>query len=199
LRGWTGARCEEKMAQECVEYCAHGGICTNCSTSEENINICLHCLCIGGYEGENCLLPIKSNGNEKSQFTNIAAVIIPIIVVLLVVIVILGIILYRRRTSRQFKHTRMAETGNVEISNPIYMRDYEEDEGGEVGEAFTFDPDKPTNFTNPMYDTLFSEGANDSLSTDSEKNKLLKNKKKKSTSKSQKFFPSDELQPLERS
>ncbi len=33
--------------------------------------------------------------------------------------------------SSQFKHTRMKEPGsNVEITNPIYMREYDEDEGG---------------------------------------------------------------------
>ena len=42
----------------------------------------------------------------------------------------------------QFKHMRMADSGNVEISNPIYMRDYDEDENEGPGDAFTFDPDK---------------------------------------------------------
>ena len=37
---------------------------------------------------------------------------------------------------------RMSETGNVEITNPIYMRDYDDDEGGDIGDAFTLDPDK---------------------------------------------------------
>ena len=31
---------------------------------------------------------------------------------------------------------------NVEISNPIYMRDYEDDEGGGETDTFELDPDK---------------------------------------------------------
>ena len=44
--------------------------------------------------------------------------------------------------SRQFKHMRMTDSANVEISNPMYMRDYEDEEGGDVAESFTLDPDK---------------------------------------------------------
>ena len=33
--------------------------------------------------------------------------------------------------------------GNVEITNPIYLRDdYDDDTGPDVGEGYTFDPDK---------------------------------------------------------
>ena len=44
--------------------------------------------------------------------------------------------------SNQFKHRRMNEGGNVEISNPIYMREYDDDEGVSEMDAFTLDPDK---------------------------------------------------------
>lgn len=37
---------------------------------------------------------------------------------------------------------RMTDSANVEITNPMYMRDYEDDEGGDVTESFTLDPDK---------------------------------------------------------
>ena len=44
--------------------------------------------------------------------------------------------------SGQFKHKRMTEPGNVEINNPIYMRDYEDEDGGDIADGFSFDPDK---------------------------------------------------------
>ena len=45
--------------------------------------------------------------------------------------------------SNQFKHIRMTDTegANVEISNPIYMKDYEDED---VAEDFPFDPNKVT-------------------------------------------------------
>ena len=36
----------------------------------------------------------------------------------------------------------MTDNQNVEISNPIYMKDYEDDDGGE---EFTLDPDRVSN------------------------------------------------------
>ncbi len=42
--------------------------------------------------------------------------------------------------SQQFKHMRMSETANVEINNPIYMRDYDEDDPTDA--AFSFEADK---------------------------------------------------------
>jgi len=67
----------------------------------------------------------------------------------------------------------MGDNTNVEISNPIYMKDYDDDEGAD---GFSFDGDRPTNFSNPMYESLY-EGS--LTSPESEKNKLLKDDKSK--------------------
>ena len=36
----------------------------------------------------------------------------------------------------------MTEPGNVEIKNPIYMREYEDEDGGDIADGFSFDSDK---------------------------------------------------------
>ena len=37
---------------------------------------------------------------------------------------------------------RMAESGNVEITNPIYMRDFDDDEPQDLPDVYDFEADK---------------------------------------------------------
>jgi integrin beta 2 len=153
--------------------------------------MCKDCKCRYGYKGARCEKKIEEMSQDMKSAT---AIVVPIIALcLIILLVILGIYIYRKRANRQFKHMRMAEpgAGNVEITNPMYLRDYDDEEGGDVGDAFTFDPDKPTNFSNPMYDTLYNENAAELMSPDNEKNQLLKD----DNSKVQ-FFGDEERQPL---
>ena len=55
---------------------------------------------------------------------------------------------------------------NVEIANPIYMRDYEDIEEDEVADEHLFESDKPTNFANPVYDSMFCEVEADALAAE---------------------------------
>ena len=50
---------------------------------------------------------------------------------------------------------------------------------------------QPTNFTNPMYDTLYNDNASGLLSPDQEKNTLLKEEKMQV-----RFYGEEERQPL---
>ncbi|KAK7915952.1 hypothetical protein WMY93_011713 [Mugilogobius chulae] len=81
--------------------------------------------------------------------------------------------------AKGFQHQRMTNGAmNVEIGNPAY-KIYEgepDDDAGELLDAdFTLDPDKPTNFTNPVYATLYmgAHNSRNSLASTDEKKELL--------------------------
>uniref|UniRef100_A0A8C4HHC4 EGF-like domain-containing protein n=1 Tax=Dicentrarchus labrax TaxID=13489 RepID=A0A8C4HHC4_DICLA len=81
--------------------------------------------------------------------------------------------------AKGFQHQRMTNGAmNVEIGNPAY-KIYEgepDDDAGELLDAdFTLDPDKPTNFTNPVYATLYmgAQNSRNSLASTDEKKELL--------------------------
>uniref|UniRef100_A0AAQ5XK95 EGF-like domain-containing protein n=1 Tax=Amphiprion ocellaris TaxID=80972 RepID=A0AAQ5XK95_AMPOC len=83
------------------------------------------------------------------------------------------------RRAKGFQHQRMTNGAmNVEIGNPAY-KIYEgepDDDAGELLDAdFTLDPDKPTNFTNPVYATLYmgAHNSRNSLASTDEKKELL--------------------------
>jgi lipopolysaccharide/colanic/teichoic acid biosynthesis glycosyltransferase len=126
--------------------------------------------------GDRC--EIKNPQQFYTSTATTTAIILPILLLLIILIVVVAVFMYRRRAAgNQFKHQRMGVDGsNMEISNPIYMKDYDDEEA----DGFSFDGDKPTNFSNPMYDTLYNENATD-LQPDSEKKQLLKTKNSKLT------------------
>ncbi|TNM89007.1 hypothetical protein fugu_005261 [Takifugu bimaculatus] len=81
--------------------------------------------------------------------------------------------------AKGFQHQRMTNGAmNVEIGNPAY-KIYEgepDDDAGELLDAdFTLDPDKPTNFTNPVYATLYmgAHNSRNSLASTDENKELL--------------------------
>uniref|UniRef100_A0A671RGZ8 Low-density lipoprotein receptor-related protein 1-like n=1 Tax=Sinocyclocheilus anshuiensis TaxID=1608454 RepID=A0A671RGZ8_9TELE len=81
--------------------------------------------------------------------------------------------------AKGFQHQRMTNGAmNVEIGNPAY-KIYEGEQDDDVGELldadFTLDPDKPTNFTNPVYATLYmgAHNSRNSLASTDEKKELL--------------------------
>uniref|UniRef100_A0A3Q2C7L7 EGF-like domain-containing protein n=1 Tax=Cyprinodon variegatus TaxID=28743 RepID=A0A3Q2C7L7_CYPVA len=85
----------------------------------------------------------------------------------------------RKLLAKGFQHQRMTNGAmNVEIGNPAY-KIYEgepDDDAGELLDAdFTLDPDKPTNFTNPVYATLYmgAHNSRNSLASTDEKKELL--------------------------
>jgi len=116
------------------------------------------CSCPDGFSGDLCNTVHVPDSSSRST---LVVVLISVFMVLLAVFVVLAVLVYRRRsTSGLFKHQRMdADTdgANVEIANPIYMRDYEDIEENEIVDEHFFESDKPTNFANPVYDSMFCE------------------------------------------
>uniref|UniRef100_A0A8P4GDR1 EGF-like domain-containing protein n=1 Tax=Dicentrarchus labrax TaxID=13489 RepID=A0A8P4GDR1_DICLA len=111
-----------------------------------------------------------------------ASIVIPVLLLLLLVLLAAGALFWYRRRMRGakgFQHQRMTNGAmNVEIGNPAY-KIYEgepDDDAGELLDAdFTLDPDKPTNFTNPVYATLYmgAQNSRNSLASTDEKKELL--------------------------
>uniref|UniRef100_A0A667YNG9 LDL receptor related protein 1 n=1 Tax=Myripristis murdjan TaxID=586833 RepID=A0A667YNG9_9TELE len=83
------------------------------------------------------------------------------------------------RSAKGFQHHRMTNGAmNVEIGNPaykIYEGEPDDDAGELLDSDFALDPDKPTNFTNPVYATLYmgAHNSRNSLASTDEKKELL--------------------------
>nr|XP_029478508.1 low-density lipoprotein receptor-related protein 1-like [Oncorhynchus nerka] len=82
-------------------------------------------------------------------------------------------------SAKGFQHHRMTNGAmNVEIGNPaykIYEGEPDDDAGELLDSDFALDPDKPTNFTNPVYATLYmgAHNSRSSLASTDEKKELL--------------------------
>uniref|UniRef100_A0AAV2M5F0 EGF-like domain-containing protein n=1 Tax=Knipowitschia caucasica TaxID=637954 RepID=A0AAV2M5F0_KNICA len=155
------------------EYCANG----QCS-----INPLSHlpeCRCSAGWTGHRCAVLAPSG--EPGTGGRTASIVVPVLLLLLLLLAVGAMLWYRRRMrgAKGFQHQRMTNGAmNVEIGNPAY-KIYEgepEDDAGELLDAdFTLDPDKPTNFTNPVYATLYmgAHNSRNSLASTDEKKELL--------------------------
>uniref|UniRef100_A0A8C4Z0G3 EGF-like domain-containing protein n=1 Tax=Gadus morhua TaxID=8049 RepID=A0A8C4Z0G3_GADMO len=111
-----------------------------------------------------------------------ASIVVPVVLLLLLVLLAAGALFWYRRRMRGakgFQHQRMSNGAmNVEIGNPaykIYEGGPDEDAGELLDADFTLDPDKPTNFTNPVYATLYmgAHNSRNSLASTDEKKELL--------------------------
>lgn len=153
----------------------------------------IRCSCPDGFSGDMCNMVHVSPGSSRAT---LVVVLTLLFTVLLVVFVVLAVLVYRRRsTSGLFKHQRMesdTDGANVEISNPVYMRDYEDVDEDEVVDEHLFESDKPTNFANPVYDSMFCETEADAFTAEggtdiAEESRLLSsssNNKKRKKNKS---------------
>ncbi|MCJ8744682.1 hypothetical protein PDJAM_G00121600 [Pangasius djambal] len=157
----------------CDGYCANGP----CSLSAANLP---QCKCPPGWEGLQCENHVATVTPESSNRT--ASIVVPVIVlILLALLLVAGFLWYRKRMrgAKGFQHQRMTNGAmNVEIGNPAY-KIYEGEQDDDVGELldsdFTLDPDKPTNFTNPVYSSLYmgAQASRNSLASTDEKKELL--------------------------
>lgn len=103
------------------------------------------------------------------------------LLLLLALLVVAAILWYKKRMSgaKGFQHQRMTNGAmNVEIGNPaykIYEGEPDDDAGELLDSEFSLDPDKPTNFTNPVYATLYmgAQNSRNSLASTDEKKELL--------------------------
>ncbi|XP_069042806.1 low-density lipoprotein receptor-related protein 1 isoform X2 [Lepisosteus oculatus] len=159
----------------CADYCVHGECTTNSRTRLQE------CKCQAGYGGQRCEDKVTTlDSTENSGRT--ASIVIPILLLLLAALLIVGtVVWYRRRMrgAKGFTHQRMTNGAmNVEIGNPaykIYEGEPDDDAGELLDSDFTLDPDKPTNFTNPVYATLYmgAHSSRNSLASTDEKKELL--------------------------
>lgn len=175
--GWGGLHCDQSTS--CKNFCFNHATCLLSSQNDAMPS----CLCARGFTGPRCqdrVDQIAYSDHSTSASDNLpnilGAILIPVVVTIsLVVLVTMAVLIYRKRKrSRPFHHVRMQESGgsggNVEISNPIYLRgDCEDDAAEALNASFTLDPDKATNFSNPVYDSLYA----DSNGTGEEKKGLL--------------------------
>ncbi|KAJ8403984.1 hypothetical protein AAFF_G00343340 [Aldrovandia affinis] len=177
--GEVTCRCTDGRIQPscytCKEYCANG----QCSINPRSQ--LPECQCSAGWKGYRCdtpSLPVQSPDSNSRT----ASIVIPVLLLLLVVLLVAGAILWYRRRMRGakgFQHQRMTNGAmNVEIGNPaykIYEGEPDDDSGELLDSDFTLDPDKPTNFTNPVYATLYmgAHNSRNSLTSTDEKRELL--------------------------
>lgn len=161
--GWTGRQCEQSTS--CNSFCFNRGTCIPSTEGD----VLPTCLCPEKFTGPRCetnLAKISRRQEQKSSASLsslLGAILIPAVIVIFTTIIItMAVLIYRKRKrSRPFHHVRMQESGgNVEISNPIYLRGECEDDATEaLNSSFVLDPDKAaTNFSNPVYDSLYADG-----------------------------------------
>uniref|UniRef100_A0AAQ4PNY3 EGF-like domain-containing protein n=1 Tax=Gasterosteus aculeatus aculeatus TaxID=481459 RepID=A0AAQ4PNY3_GASAC len=162
------------------EYCATG----QCSINP--VSRLPECRCSPGWTGYRCESVATRDDSSSSGGPSI---VIPVVLLLLLVLLAALITLNKTRRfdcvlnmlcrAKGFQHQRMTNGAmNVEIGNPAY-KIYEgepDDDAGELLDAdFALDPDKPTNFTNPVYATLYmgAHNSRNSLASTDEKKELL--------------------------
>nr|XP_019597875.1 PREDICTED: prolow-density lipoprotein receptor-related protein 1 isoform X3 [Rhinolophus sinicus] len=155
----------------CDGHCSNGGSCTM------NSKMMPECQCPPHMAGPQCEEQVVS----QQQPGHMASILIPLLLLLLMLLVAGAVFWYKRRVrgAKGFQHQRMTNGAmNVEIGNPTYKM-YEggepDDVGGLLDADFALDPDKPTNFTNPVYATLYmgGHGSRHSLASTDEKRELL--------------------------
>ncbi|XP_052130857.1 prolow-density lipoprotein receptor-related protein 1 isoform X2 [Frankliniella occidentalis] len=167
LDGWFGTRCE-KTSHCKPGYCLNSG---HCPDTDEDLEPT--CICPVDYTGKRCQTAVIGNSasvNGSNSGGTSAAVIVSVtilIILLLGVAAAYYVTKRMRRGGKSFLHQRMTE--NVEISNPMYLREDLDDDG----DNFTLDSVVKGNFSNPMYESMYNSGASTASGTTSEEKKGL--------------------------
>uniref|UniRef100_A0A8C2HXH6 Low-density lipoprotein receptor-related protein 1-like n=1 Tax=Cyprinus carpio TaxID=7962 RepID=A0A8C2HXH6_CYPCA len=165
---------QQPTCYTCDDFCIEG----QCSVDPHTM--LPQCRCHTGWSGFRCELNVTPVKNTDSG--NTPSVVIPVMLLLLLALLVVGAILWykkRMRGAKGFQHQRMTNGAmNVEIGNPaykIYEGEPDDDAGELLDSDFTLDPDKPTNFTNPVYATLYmgAHNSRNSLASTDEKKELL--------------------------
>ncbi|XP_062904698.1 low-density lipoprotein receptor-related protein 1-like isoform X1 [Mobula hypostoma] len=176
--GFKSDRCDQKI-NLCDYYCQNGGVCTLTALNEPQ------CKCSDEWSGTQCERPApKSSKTENTRGRNITFIIPVVILAILILAIIVGIVICKRRQRVKTVRRHPLSNGgmNVEIGNPTYNM-YEVDRRHENAEGlldpdFTLDPEKPTNYSNPVYAKLYLDASNcrNSLVSTEEKKELLPKK-----------------------
>uniref|UniRef100_A0A8D3BMI9 Low density lipoprotein receptor-related protein 1Ab n=1 Tax=Scophthalmus maximus TaxID=52904 RepID=A0A8D3BMI9_SCOMX len=140
------------ICYSCLDYCANG----QCSVDTRTL--LPQCKCPVGWTGYRCEVAAASVDSSASSGICLSLYVC---------------------SAKGFQHHRMTNGAmNVEIGNPaykIYEGDPDDDAGELLDSDFALDPDKPTNFTNPVYATLYmgAHNSRNSLASTDEKKELL--------------------------
>lgn len=148
--GWGGLIC---ATPECHGYCRNGG---TCFIAEQRAI----CSCSETWMGDRCQFPrsaVQVSFAEKRAGTTaeVLIVVFPVMLIILLTIAVLYMVVVRRNgVSRQFTHSRMQENRTDadmdEFHNPAFMAGEEED-------ATAIIINESTNFTNPMYESVYND------------------------------------------
>ncbi|XP_059475497.1 low-density lipoprotein receptor-related protein 1 isoform X2 [Neocloeon triangulifer] len=158
LDGWTGPRCDNKAT--CRNFCFNGATCQE----PEDSDLKPVCICPPDFQGLRCETHNQFAGHNKDSIsgkdTSSALLVVLLIGFLFLLALATGGVIYfmyRRRLGggKPFAHVRMQD--NVEITNPIYLR---EDDGDDPLEhSFSLDSDKASNFGNPVYECMYNDNS----------------------------------------
>ncbi|XP_064419902.1 low-density lipoprotein receptor-related protein 1B [Latimeria chalumnae] len=165
--------------QLCDSYCYNGGTCQ--LDSDTNTPVCM---CSANWSGTQCERPApKSSKSDNTSARSIAIIVPLVLLVTLITTLVIGVLLCKRkRRAKGVQRQPMTNGGmSVEIGNPSYnMYEVEHDhsDGGFLEPVFTMDPNKPTNYSNPVYAKLYLDGQNcrNSLVRVDERRELLPKK-----------------------
>lgn len=173
LDTWSGPRCEIKAS--CKYYCFNGGTCS--LNPDEDLKPT--CMCPPGFYGIRCQTSTNSSSNSsRPAGSSITGTITAIVIVLVVLIIFVAIavaavtVMRKRRRGKPFMHVRMQSQENVEISNPMYMREEADEDAETMVPTFVMAGDKAINFANPVYESIYSDSASGSAANEEKKGLL---------------------------
>ncbi|XP_076069558.1 LDL receptor protein 1 isoform X2 [Oratosquilla oratoria] len=167
IGGWSGDSCNER--KDCKNFCFNGATCV----MNEDSSLKPSCVCATGYYGLRCETPSSHNASREgaTPTTSNSTTIIVIVCIVAIVFVSLlyaGVKVWRQHNSKGISHTRLEENGGTQVPNPMYL--HPDDDGDPV---FTLHDIHGTNFPNPVYDALYTEGGGATSTTHEEKAELL--------------------------
>ncbi|XP_034243195.1 prolow-density lipoprotein receptor-related protein 1 isoform X1 [Thrips palmi] len=165
LDGWFGSKCDQ--TSHCKPgYCLNSGHCPETDGSPQPT-----CICPVDFTGKRCEIAVTGSSPSSSEGSGTSAGVIISVTILIILLLGVAIAYYVtkriRRGGKSFLHQRMTE--NVEISNPMYLREDLDDDG----DNFTLDSIVKGNFSNPMYESMYNSGASTASGTTSEEKKGL--------------------------
>ncbi|XP_070183011.1 low-density lipoprotein receptor-related protein 1-like [Littorina saxatilis] len=146
---------EGKQCETCK--CQPGGECT-----PNDSGVVTQCTCHSNYTGDMCQTLLLTGETLHQTGMSIMETMLlsgGITIVIIIIAIIIAVFYFRRkRRQEQYHHKRMQDGGELNVTNPVYMRkdpgddDDEDDEEEPLGASLIFTGNASTNFANPMYD-----------------------------------------------
>ncbi|XP_076445601.1 prolow-density lipoprotein receptor-related protein 1-like [Babylonia areolata] len=146
---FEGEKCE-------VCKCQPGGECV-----PNDSNVVTKCSCYSNYTGDMCETLIASETAQQAGLTVTQTMIVTAVITFVIIILaVIGAVYYfrRKRRQEQYHHKRMQDGGELNVTNPVYMRkdpgddDDDDDEEEPLGAGLIYTGNASRDFANPMYD-----------------------------------------------